>query len=143
MLKAQIEKRIDVLQARYFTDEDIFILESSLLKISTPTMLENPDVCHIIREHGARIVEVNPTYTAIEKTGRTEDILSLFHALNELGVVRQFAAQDAFASRAVHANNSTTTWQNARRREPERNRLAVECVWKKSRDTGSPLSPFM
>ena len=91
MLKAQIEKRIDVLQARYFTDEDIFILESSLLKISTPTMLENPDVCHIIREHGARIVEVNPTYTAIEKTGRTEDILSLFHALNDLGVVRQFA----------------------------------------------------
>ena len=91
MLKAQIEKRIDVLQARYFTDEDIFILESSLLKISTPTMLENPEVCHIVRKHGARIVEVNPTYTAIEKTGMTEEILSLFEALNSLGVVRQFA----------------------------------------------------
>jgi len=91
MLKAQIEKRIDVLQARYFTDDDIFILESSLLKISSPAMLDNPDVCRIIRQHGARIVEVNPTYSAIEKTGRTEDILSLFEALNKLGVVRQFA----------------------------------------------------
>jgi acetolactate synthase-1/3 small subunit len=91
MLKAQIEKRIDVLQARYFTDDDIFILESSLLKITTTAMLENPDVCHIIREHGARIVEVNPTYSAVEKTGATEDILSLFNALNELGAVRQFA----------------------------------------------------
>ena len=45
MLKMQIEKRIDVLQARYYHDEDIFMLESSLLKISTPTMLENPEIC--------------------------------------------------------------------------------------------------
>lgn len=91
MLKAQIEKRIDVLQARYFTDEDIFILESSLLKITTSAMLENPEVCQLVRHHAARIVEVNPTYTAVEKTGTTEDILSLFEALNRLGVVRQFA----------------------------------------------------
>ncbi len=91
MLKAQIEKRIDVLQARYFTDEDIYILESSLLKISTSAMLENQEVCRIIRHHGARIVEVNPTYAAVEKTGATEDILSLYEALNALGVVRQFA----------------------------------------------------
>ena len=91
MLKAQIEKRIDVLQARYFTDEDIFLQETSLLKISTPAMLENPDVCKIIRQHGAHIVEVNPTYSAVEKTGATENILSLFDALNKLGVVRQFA----------------------------------------------------
>ena len=91
MLKAQIEKRIDVLQARYFTDEDIFFIETSLLKIATPVMLENPDVCDVVRQHGARIVEVNPTYSAIEKTGRTEDILSLYEALNQLGAVLQFA----------------------------------------------------
>jgi acetolactate synthase-1/3 small subunit len=91
MLKMQIEKRIDVLQARYYLDEDIFMLESSLLKISTPTMLENPEICRIVRHHGARIVEVNPTYAAVEKTGATEDILSLFETLNNMGVVRQFA----------------------------------------------------
>lgn len=91
MLKSQIEKRIDVLQARYFEDEDIFLRETSLLKISTPAMLENPDVCNIVRQHGASIVEVNPTYAAIEKTGQTDEILSLFEALNSLGVVRQFA----------------------------------------------------
>ena len=91
MLKSQIEKRIDVLQARYLEEEDIFLRETSLLKISTPAMLENPDVCQIVRQHGASIVEVNPTYSAIEKTGRTDEILSLYEALNELGVVRQFA----------------------------------------------------
>ena len=91
MLKAQIEKRIDVLQARYYTDEEIFLQETSLLKISAPAMLENIEVCRIVRHHGARIVEVNPTYAAVEKTGTTEDILSLYNALNKLGVVRQFA----------------------------------------------------
>ncbi|MCR5138540.1 MAG: acetolactate synthase small subunit [Bacteroidaceae bacterium] len=91
MLKKQIEKRIDVLQARYYRDEDIFMLESSLLKISTSTMLKNQEVCRILRHHGARIVEVNPTYTAVEKTGTTEDILGLFEDLNQMGAVRQFA----------------------------------------------------
>ena len=91
MLKKQIEKRIDVLQARYYTAEEIFMLESSLLKISAPTMMENPEVCRIVRHYGARIVEANPTYAAVEKTGTTEEIISLFEALNKLGVVRQFA----------------------------------------------------
>jgi len=91
MLKRQIEKRIDVLQARYYHDEDIFMLESSLLKISTSTMLENPEICRVVRHHGARIVEVNPTYAAVEKTGTTEDILSLFENLNSMGAVLQFA----------------------------------------------------
>ena len=91
VLKAQIEKRIDVLQARYYTDEEIFLQETSLLKISAPAVMENPEVCRIVRHHGARIVEVNPTYAAVEKTGTTEEILSLFDALNRLGVVRQFA----------------------------------------------------
>ena len=91
VLKAQIEKRIDVLQARYYTDDEIFLQETSLLKISAPAVMENPEVCRIVRHHGARIVEVNPTYAAVEKTGTTEEILSLFDALNRLGVVRQFA----------------------------------------------------
>ena len=39
MLTAQIEKKIDVLQANFFTDEEIFINETCLLKISTPVML--------------------------------------------------------------------------------------------------------
>ena len=91
VLKAQIEKRIDVLQARFYTDDEIFLQETSLLKISTPAAMENPEVCRIVRHHGARIVEVNPTYMAVEKTGTTEEILSLFNALNSLDVVRQFA----------------------------------------------------
>jgi len=90
MLTKQIEKRIDVLQARYYTDEDIFINETSLLKISTPVMLEDACVSEAIREHNARIIEVNPTYATAEKTGSTEEILSLYNTLNAMGAVLQF-----------------------------------------------------
>ncbi len=97
MITKQIEKKIDVLQANYFTDNQIFILEACLLKVSTNMMLENTDVSRIVRIHGARIVEVNPTYSIIEKKGMTADILSLFQHLDKLGVVKQFVRSGRIA----------------------------------------------
>jgi len=97
MLTKQMEKKIDVLQAHYFTDDEIFILEACLIKVSTPMILENKDVSRIVRKHGARIVEVNPTYSIIEKKGMTEDILSLFQELNALGAVLQFVRSGRIA----------------------------------------------
>ena len=90
MLTKQIEKKIDVLQANVFTDDDIFINETCLLKISTPIMLENKNVCRMVRLHQAHIVEVNSIYATIEKTGITSDILSLYDSLKTLGCVLQF-----------------------------------------------------
>lgn len=90
MLVKQIEKRIDVLQANCFVDEEIFILETSLLKLSTPMVLDNQEISRIVRRHNARIVEVNPTYTIVEKTGITDDVVNHFKELNELGCVLQF-----------------------------------------------------
>ena len=97
MLTKQIEKKIDVLQASYFVDEEIFIMEACLMKLSTPKTMENPEVSRIIRSLGARIVEVNPTYSILEKKGGTEDILRLFNSLNELGVVLQFVRSGRIA----------------------------------------------
>ena len=53
-------------------------------------MLENKNVSKVIRKYDARIIEVNPTYSAVEKTGITDNILSLYNDLNNLGVVLQF-----------------------------------------------------
>ncbi len=97
MLTKQIEKKIDVLQANYFTDDELFILEACLLKLSTPIVLENDNVGKIIRKHGARIVEVNPTYTIVEKKGDTEEILKLYRSLNHLDVVLQFVRSGRIA----------------------------------------------
>ena len=90
MLTKQMEKKIDVLQANYYTDDELFMLESALLKISTPVMLSNPDVSHIVRMHAGSFVEVNPVFATLEKTGRSETIMSLYNKLNELGAVLQF-----------------------------------------------------
>lgn len=97
MLTKQMEKRIEVLQANYYTDNEIFIIETSLLKISTPLMLENSQVGKIIRAHNAHIVEVNSTYASVEKTGPTAAILSLYEQLNMIGVVLQFVRSGRIA----------------------------------------------
>ena len=90
MLTKQIEKKIDVLQANCFVDDEIFILETSLLKLSTPMVLANQEISSIVRRFDARIVEVNPIYTIVENTGITDDIISLFTQLDSLGCVLQF-----------------------------------------------------
>ena len=90
MLTKQIEKKIDVLQANCFVDHELFIVEASLLKLSTPMVLANPEISRVVRHHEAKIVEVNPTYTVVEKTGVTDEVVSLFNQLNDLDCVLQF-----------------------------------------------------
>lgn len=90
MLTKQIEKRIDVLQANCFLDDEIFILETSLMKLSSPMVLADKDISRIVRRFDARFVEVNPTYTIVEKTGITEDVMELFRQLDQIGCVLQF-----------------------------------------------------
>jgi len=105
MLTKQMEKRIEVLKANYYTDDELFIIETSLIKISTPLMLKNREVSKAVRLHDAKIVEVNTTYATVEKTGITRDILSLYESLNKLGVVLQFVRSGRIAitkSRVEH-----------------------------------------
>ncbi len=97
IITKQMEKRIDVLQAHYFTDDEIFIQEVALYKLSTSGVLENPEVSRAVRRHGAQIVEVNPTYTVVSKKGLTEDIMSLYYALNEYRCVVQYVRSGRIA----------------------------------------------
>ena len=97
MLTKQIEKKIDVLQANCFIDDEIFILETSLLKLSTPLVLSDQEISRIVRRFDARIVEVNPTYTIVEKTGITADVIELFNQLDNLGCVLQFVRSGRIA----------------------------------------------
>ncbi len=93
----QIEKKIDVLQAHYFTDEEIFSHEIALYKLSTPVLEREPKVSELIRRYNARVVEVNPTYSALEKDGTTEDITSFYDELQQLGCVLQFVRSGRIA----------------------------------------------
>ncbi len=93
----QIEKKIDVVKANYFTDDQLFIRETGLYKLSTKKVLENPDISRTIRRHEASITEVNPTYVIVMKNGKTEDILSLYYALNEFDCVFQYTRSGRIA----------------------------------------------
>ena len=93
----QIEKKIDVVKANYFTDDQLFIRESGLYKLSTPMVLDNPEISRTIRRFGASIIEVNPTYVIVMKHGITEDIISLFRALDAFGCVLQYTRSGRIA----------------------------------------------
>ena len=61
-LVKQIEKRIDVLRAFFYTDDEIIFQEVALYKVPTDKLLDDRSIEDLIRKHNARILEVNRTY---------------------------------------------------------------------------------
>ena len=86
----RLEKKIDILRAYYFTDNEIFIQEVALYKLSTPRLLENKQISKIIRHNNARVIEGNSTYTVVEKTGKTDAVMSLYKEFVAEQCVLQF-----------------------------------------------------
>lgn len=84
----QIEKRIDVIKAFLFTDDEIVYQEVALYKVPTESVV-NSYIEDIVRDSGARVLEIHPDYTIFEKTGHTQEITDLFERLRPLGI-RQF-----------------------------------------------------
>lgn len=97
IITRQIEKKIDIVKANYYTDDQLFIHEVALFKISTPMLLENPEVSRTIRRHDARMMEVNPTYSTVLIASLTEDIADLFQQLKSMGCLLQFTRSGRIA----------------------------------------------
>ena len=91
------EKKIDVVKSSYYTDDELFIHEVALFKISTPKLLDNPEISRTIRRHDARMMEVNPTYSTVLLAGLTEDIADLFHRLQEFDCMLQYTRSGRIA----------------------------------------------
>ncbi len=85
----QIEKRIDVLRAFLYTDDDIVYQEVALYKVPTARLLDEQHLEEIIRSHGARILEITRDNTIIEKTGHSDETEALFEELKRYDI-RQF-----------------------------------------------------
>jgi acetolactate synthase-1/3 small subunit len=84
----QIEKQVDVLKAFYHTNEDMIFQEIALYKVPTKALMETNQLETLIRQHNARILEITPEYTVIEKTGHKEETQELFNGLIEYGVLQ-------------------------------------------------------
>ncbi|MDD2962042.1 MAG: acetolactate synthase small subunit [Muribaculaceae bacterium] len=84
----QIEKRIDVLKAFFYTNKDIVYQEIALYKVPTNKLLEEENLEQIIRKHNARILEITKEYTVLEKSGHSEETESLFNELKQYGITQ-------------------------------------------------------
>ncbi|EFA43796.1 acetolactate synthase, small subunit [Hallella bergensis DSM 17361] len=93
----QIEKKIDVIKANYYTDDELFIHEVALYKISTLALLDNPEISRTIRRHDARMMEVNPTYSTVLLAGLTEDIADLYDQLSAYNCLLQYSRSGRIA----------------------------------------------
>ena len=85
----QIDKQVEVLKAFYHPEGEIVHQEIALYKVPTEELLESTKLEAIIRKHNARILEVMPEYTVIEKTGHKHETQELFNDLSDFGV-KQF-----------------------------------------------------
>lgn len=86
----RLEKKIDVLRASFYTEDEIFVQEVALYKISTPQLLANKHISKIIRHNNARVIEINNIYAVVEVTGKTETIMKLYKEFMVEQCVLQF-----------------------------------------------------
>jgi len=87
-VEKQIEKLVDVLKAFSLCTEDIIYQEIALYKVATEVLTSSNEIENIVRKHNARILEVTPDYTVIEKTGHKAETQELFESLNRFGVLQ-------------------------------------------------------
>ena len=87
-LVKQIEKRIDVLRAFFYTDDEIVYQEIALYKVPTDKLLDDRNIEDLVRKFNARILEVNRIYTVIEKSGHPEETQELFEELSKYDVMQ-------------------------------------------------------
>lgn len=95
-LIGQIERRIDVIKAFVFTADEIIHQEVALYKVKTEALLNSNEIERLVRQYGARILEVTSEYTVIEKTGHKQETQELFEKLDRFGV-QQFVRSGRIA----------------------------------------------
>lgn len=90
MLVLQLERKVDVVKAKYYKDDEIYSREITLQKLSSPRLWEDKEISRTIDQYHGRIVEVNPVYTIVEKIGFTDEIEEYYEALQRHNCVLQF-----------------------------------------------------
>lgn len=77
----QIEKLVDVLKAFFYTIDQIIYQEIALYKVPTKALTQSNEIEKLVRAYTARILEVTPEYTVIEKTGHKSETQELLRKL--------------------------------------------------------------
>ena len=113
----QVEKRVDVIKAFFYTSDKIIYRELALYKIPTDKLLSSGGLEDLLTRFNARIVEMNKTFTVIQKTGYSEETAALYEELKgEYGVLQFVRSGRIAVSRAMQE----PVFKFLQRREKER-----------------------
>ncbi len=85
-LVAQLEKQIDVVKAFYYELDEIVYQEIALYKVPTKAFSNGSNIEQLVRKHNARILEIEPEYIVIEKTGHQNETEALLQDLEKVGI---------------------------------------------------------
>jgi acetolactate synthase-1/3 small subunit len=85
-LVAQLEKQVDVVKAFYYGREEIVYQEIALYKVPTSAYTGDNRIEEIVRRHNARILDIEPQYIVIEKTGHEHETEALLAELQQTGI---------------------------------------------------------
>ncbi len=85
-LCGQLEKQVDVLKAFYDDNTEIVYQEIALYKIPTQKFMQGNRLEKLIRQHNAKVLEIEEEYIVVEKTGHAEETEALLEALKEIGI---------------------------------------------------------
>lgn len=84
----QIEKQIEVIKAYYHTDEETIFQETALFKIASNLLFEERQIQNIIKDNHSTIVTVSPEFFVISKSGRREEIETMYEQLRPYGIMQ-------------------------------------------------------
>jgi len=84
----QLEKQVEVIKAYYHTNDECIYLQSALFKIKSNLLFEERQIQNIIKNSNSQIVTVSPEFFVIEKSGRKEEIDTLYEELSSFGIMQ-------------------------------------------------------
>lgn len=83
----QLEKQVEVIRAYYHTIEETFFQEIALYKISSDSLYKG-ELQKVIRRNYARIVEIEPEFLVVEKSGTYQETKKLYEELTPFGLMQ-------------------------------------------------------
>lgn len=86
-LVRQIEKQVEVLKARYNTNDEIIWQELALYKVSTEMIADKVSVERLLREYGARAVVIRRDFVIFEVSGHREETERLVKFFEPYGLI--------------------------------------------------------
>ena len=84
----QLEKIIGIFKVFVYEEEEIIHQELALYKLPISAIQEGIEIEKIVREHNARILNIEKEYILIEKTGHKKETQALLETLQPFGILQ-------------------------------------------------------